>query len=131
MLLSGIQQIQTLAPQGADEDSAMVDQQNRVRDIQKGKKTAAEKQSSESPKAKKHKSMDSSEDHEEPQSESGTSSNSQHLHQYFLFIKDQQQVLKDQLRQTNLVNEDNEYSDEKSAQSQDSEKALSTQISTF
>ena len=87
---SGVQQARTLATQGADEDSATVDPQNRVSDRsrspqdqehlrrhcpqkQKGKKTAAEKQPSTPPKAKKHKSMDSDEDDEEPQNESGTS----------------------------------------------------------
>ena len=79
---------------GADEDSATVDPQNRVSDhsrshqeregprrqgpqTQKGKKTVTEKQPSESPKAKKHKSIDSDEDDKEPQSEPGTSSNTQ------------------------------------------------------
>ena len=44
---------------------------------QKGKKTFTEKQPSTPPKAKKHKSMDSDEDDEEPQNEPGLSSNSQ------------------------------------------------------
>ena len=44
---------------------------------QRGKKTDAEIQSSESPKAKKHKSTDSDEDNEEPRNQPGTSSNTQ------------------------------------------------------
>ena len=91
---SGVQQNQTLATEGSDEDSATVDPQNRESDRsrspqeqegsrrqgpqkQKGKKTVAKKQPSELPKAKKHKSMDSDEDDEEPQNEPGTSSNYQ------------------------------------------------------
>ena len=91
---SGGQQTQTLATQGADEDSATVDPQNRMSDRsrspeeqedsqrqgpqkQKGKKTVAKKQASELPKAKKHKFMDSDEDDVEPQNKPGTSSNSQ------------------------------------------------------
>ena len=80
--------------QDVDEDSATVDPQNRVSDRsmspqeqegsrrqdpqqQNGKKTVAEKQPGDPPKAKKHKSIDSDEDDEEPQNEPGTSSNSQ------------------------------------------------------
>ena len=44
--------------------------------VQKGKKTVAEQQPSELPKAKTHKFMDSDEDDEEPQNETGISSNS-------------------------------------------------------
>ena len=78
--------------QNADEDSAPVDPQNRVHDRsrspqeqeesrrqdpqqQKGKKTVADKRPSEPPKAKKHTSIDSDEDEEEPRNEPGTSSN--------------------------------------------------------
>ena len=116
---SGTQQIQTLETQGADEDSATVDRQNRVSDRskspqkqedsrrqgpqkQKRKKPVAEKQPSESPKAKKRKSMDSDEDHEEPQASLEHLQTLNLLYQYFLFIKDQQQVLKDQLPRTTL-----------------------------
>ena len=91
---SGVQQTQTVATQGADEDSATVDPPNRVSDRsrspqdqedsrrqgpkpQKGKKTVAGKQPSTPPKAKKHKSMESDEDGEEHRNELGTSSNSQ------------------------------------------------------
>ena len=91
---SGAQQTQTLASQGSDEDSAIVDPHIRVSDhlrspqeqegsrrqgpqIQRGKKTVAEEQPSELPKTKKHKSMDSDEDDEEPRNEPGTSSTSQ------------------------------------------------------
>ena len=56
---SGVQQIQTLATQGADEDSATVDPQRGHH------------------KDKHNKSMDSDEDDEESQDESGTFSNSQ------------------------------------------------------
>ena len=53
------------------------DSQRQGPQTQKGKKTAAEKQPSTPPKAKKHKSKDLDEDDEEPQNEPGTSSNSQ------------------------------------------------------
>ena len=109
---SGVQQTQTLATQGEDEDSATVDPQKRVSDRsrspqdqedsrrqgpqpQKGKKTVAEKQPSTPPKAKKHKSMDADEDDQEPQNEPGTSFNCS-TYQFDLFIKDQQPVRKDQ-----------------------------------
>ena len=99
--------------QNVDEDSATVDPKSRVRDRsvspqeqegsrrqdpqQKGKKTFADKQPSEPPKAKKHRSIDSDEHEEEPQ------------HKYFLVI----QVMK-------TVN----TAMKKSAQSRDSENAL-------
>ena len=90
----GIQQTQTLATQGSDEDSALVDPHNRVSDrsrspqeregsrrqgpqTQKGKKTITENQPSDLPSAKKHKSMDADEDDQEPQNEPGTSSTAQ------------------------------------------------------
>ena len=107
-------------------DSATVDPQNRVSDRsrspqeqeasrgqdpqqQKGKKTVAEEQPSDLPSAKKHKSIDSDEDEEEPRNEPGTSSNTQTT----------VPVLP-----CNSGDEDSEYSDEYSAQSRDSEKAL-------
>ena len=85
----------------ADESSATVDPQNSVSNRsrspleqegsrrqghqkQKGKKTVAEEQPSEPPKAKKQKPIDSDEDDEEPQKEPGTSSNSQPTVQHFL-----------------------------------------------
>ena len=77
---------------------------------QEGKKTVAEEQPSDPPKAKKHKSVDSDEDDEEPQNEHGTSSNSQ---------------LAAPVLPKNLGDEDSEYSDEHSAQSRDSEWTLS------
>ena len=70
------------------------------------KKTAAEE---EPPKAQKHKSIDSDEDDEEPRNESGTSSNTQPSVPLLPY---------------NYGNEDSEYSDEKSAQSRDSERTL-------
>ena len=76
---------------------------------QKGKKTVAEKQPSEPPKAKKHKSIDPDEDDEEPQKEPGTSSNSQPAVSALPF---------------NSADEDSEYSDEHSAQSRDSERTF-------
>ena len=80
--------------QDSDEISATVDPQNRVSDRsrspqeqqgsrrqrplkQKIKKNVAEKQASEPPLAKKHKSIDSDEDDEETGNEPGTCSNSQ------------------------------------------------------
>ena len=112
--------------QNADEDSATVDPQNRVSDRsrsqqeqedsrrqvpqkQNGKKTAAAKQPSEPPKAKKHKSVDSDEDDEEPQNEPGTSSTSQPTVPVLPY---------------HAGDGDSEYSDEKSAQSRDSERTL-------
>ena len=68
---------------------------------QKGKKTLAEKQPSELPKAKKRKPLDSDEDDEEPQNDPGTSSNSRPV-VHCLFLKDQLQVHKKQLPVTAL-----------------------------
>ena len=115
-----------LSSQDVDEDSATVDPQNRVSDRsrspqereesrrqgpqkQKGKKTAAEEQPSDPPKATKHKPIDSGEDDEEPQNEHGTSSNSQPAVPALPH---------------NSGGEDSEYSDECSAQSQNSERTL-------
>ena len=56
---------------------------------QKGRNIVAEKQPSELPKAKKHNSLDSDEDDEEPQNELGTSSNSQPIAPVFLICMDQ------------------------------------------
>ena len=82
-------------PPHADEESATVEPQSRVSDHsrspqrkeslqeqspqkQKRKKTMAEvKKLSDLPKAKKHKPMDSDENDEEPQNETGTSTNTQ------------------------------------------------------
>ena len=94
-----------------DESSATVDPQNRVSDRsrspqeqegsrrhdpspqrhdpsqERGKKTVAEKQPNEPPKAKKHTSIESDEDDEEPRNEPGTSSNTQPtVQRYFLVI---------------------------------------------
>ena len=131
---SGVQQTQTLATQGADEDSATVDPQNRVSDRsgslqeqeysqrqgpqkQKRKKTVAEKQPSELPEAKKHKSMDSDEDDEEIQNELGTSSNSQPT---VPVLPDSQGPVASAIS----GDEDRKYSDECSAQSQDSGRTV-------
>ena len=80
---------------------------------QKGKKTVAEKQPSELPKAKKHKSMDSDEDDEEAQNEPGTYSNSQPTVPVLPYS---------QRPAASAISgdEDSEYSDEYGAQSQDS-----------
>ena len=133
---------QTQATQSEDEDSATKDPQNRVDDgsrspqeqedslrqgpqKHKGKKIIAEmKQPSELPKAKKHKSMYSDEDDEEPQNEPGTSSTSQPtvpvlpVHQGPAASSQGPTVL------DNSADEDSEYSDEYSAQSQDSQRTL-------
>ena len=70
---------------------------------QKGNKIVAEKQPSELPKARKHKSMDSDEDEEKPQNELGNHFKlSNPLYQYSFIIKDKQQVFKDQLSLTTL-----------------------------
>ena len=80
------------SPQGQEEGSRRQGPQTLER-----KNNTAEKQPSELPRAKKHKSMDSDEHDEEPQNEPGTSSNSQpFLYQYDIIIKDQEQVRKDQ-----------------------------------
>ena len=138
---SRVQQTQTLATQGSDEDSATVDPQNRVSDRsrssqeqgdsrrqgpqkQKGKKTAAENQPSESLKVTKHKFMDSDEYDEETQNEPGTSSTSQPtepvlpLHQGPAASSQGPTVL------DNSADEESEYSDEYSAQSLVSERTL-------
>ena len=110
----------------ANENSATVDPQNRVRNRsmspqeredsrrqdpqqQRGKKTVAEQQPSELPSAKKQKSIDSDEDDEEPQKEPGTTSNSEPAAPALPY---------------NSGDEDSEYSDESSAQSQNSERTL-------
>ena len=51
--------------------------EDRNHNNKKGKKTVAEEQPSEPPKAKTHKSVDSDEDDDEPQNEPGTFSNTQ------------------------------------------------------
>ena len=51
--------------------------EDRIHNNKNGKKTVADKEPSDPPKAKKHKSIDSDEDGEEPQNEPGTSSNTQ------------------------------------------------------
>ena len=111
--------------QDVDEDSATVDPQNRVSDRsrspqeregsrrqdpqqQKGKTTVAEKEPSDPPKAKKHKSVDSDKDDEEPRNEPGSSSNSQLV----------------PVLPFNSGDEDSKYSDQYSAQSRDSERTL-------
>ena len=117
---SRVQQTQTLATQGTDEDSATLDPQNCVSNRsrppqdqedsrrhgpqkQKGKRTVAEKQPSKLPKAKKHKSINSDEDAEEPQNEPGKPLEPLNLlYQYFLIIKDKQKTLKQQLSLTTL-----------------------------
>ena len=74
--------LQNQAIQSEDENSATVGPKNRVSDRSKSPQTlkgnnTAEKQPSTTPKAKKYKSMYSDEGDEEPQNETGTSSNSQ------------------------------------------------------
>ena len=66
-------------------------------------KTVAEKQPSELPKAKKHKSMGSDEDDEEPQTSLEPLETLSLRYQYYLFIKDHQPVRKDQLPMQFLV----------------------------
>ena len=130
---SRVQQTQTLATQGSDEDSATVDPQNGVSgrsrspqeqessrrqdpspqrhdpSQQRGKKTVAEKQPNEPPKAKKHKSTESDEDDEEPRNEPGTSSNTQPTVPMLRY---------------NSGDEDSEHSSEYSARSQDSGRTV-------
>ena len=76
---------------------------------QRGKKTVAEKQPNEPPKAKKHKSTESDEDDEEPRNESGTSSNTQPTVPILRY---------------NSGDEDSEHSSENSARSQDSGRTV-------
>ena len=132
---------QNRATQGEDEDSATVDPQNNVIDHSrspqdqedsrrqgpqkhKEKKTIAEKQPSTSPKAKKHKPMDSDEDDEEPLNEPGTSSHSQltvpvlPLHQGPAASSPGPAAI------AISGDEDSEYSDEYSAESQDSGRTV-------
>ena len=84
-------------------------QQRQDSSQQRGKKTVAGKQSSESPKAKNHKSTDSDEDDEEPQHEPGTSSNTQPIGPVLPY---------------NSGDEDSEHRDEYSAQRRDSERTI-------
>ena len=121
------------SPHDPDESSATVDPQNRVSDRwrshqeredsrrsgpqqqrhdssqQRGKKTVAERQSSESPKVKKHNSTDSEKDDEEPQKEPRTSSNTQPI---------------GPILPSYSGDGDSEYSEEYSAQSQDSGRTV-------
>ena len=130
------QQTQTLTTQGADEDSATVDPQNSVSDRsrspqdqedsrrqgpqkQKERKIVEEKQPSTPPKAKKHKSMDSDED-DEPQNEPGTSSNSQPSVPVLPLHQGPAASSQGPAASAISGDEDSEYSDEYSAQSQDS-----------
>ena len=138
---SGAQQTQTLATQGSDEDSATVDPQNRVSDrsrspqeqessrrhgpqIQKGKKTVAEKQPCELPKAKKHKSMESDEDDEGAQNEPGTSSTSQPTEPVLPYHQGPAASTQGPTVLDNSADEDSECYDEFSAQSQDSQRTV-------
>ena len=90
----------------------------------KEKKTIADKQPSASPKAKKHKPLDSDEDDEEPLNEPGTSSHSQltvpvlPLHQ--------EPAARSQGPAAIAISgdEDSEYSDEYSTQNQDSGRTV-------
>ena len=84
---------------------------------QKGKNVVAEKQPSELPKAKKHKSLDSDEDDEEPQNEPGTSSNSQPTVPVLPYSHGP-------AASSISGDEDSEYSDEYSAQRQDSGRTV-------
>ena len=97
----------------------------------KGKKNIAEKQPSDLPKAKKHKSMDSDEDDEEPQNETRASSNSQPivpvlpLHQGAA-AGSQRPAASSQgpAARANSGDEDSEFCDEYSAQSRDSGRTV-------
>ena len=132
---SGIQQNQ--ATQSEYEDSATVDPQSRVTDHsrssqdqedlrrqgpqkQKGKKNTAEKQPSTPQKAKKYEPMDSDEDDEEPQNEPGTSSNSQNTVPVLPLQQGPAASSQGPTASAISGDEDSEYSDEYSAQSQDS-----------
>ena len=86
----------------------------------KGKKTGAEKQPSTPPKAKKHKSKDLDEDDEEPQNELGTSSNSQPFGVVLPLHQGPAASSQGPAASAISDDEDSEYSDEYSAQSQDS-----------
>ena len=110
---SGVQQTQTLATQDADEDSATVDPQNRVSDhsrspqgqedsrrqgpqTQKGKNINAEKQPRTPPKVKKHKSWIQMRAMKNLTTSLEPFQTLNLLYQYYLFIKNQQPVRKDQ-----------------------------------
>ena len=94
-------------------------------------KTVAEKQPSELPKAKKHKPMDSDEDDEELQMSLELLQTLNPLYQYFLFFKDQQQVLKDQLPVTTLRMKTVSTATNKVHEVRTPNEHCSTQISTF
>ena len=130
---SRVQQTQTLATQGSDDDAATVDPQDRVSDrsrspqeqessqrqgpqIHKRKQIAAEKQPSGVTKAKKHKFMDSDEDDEEPQNEPGTSSTFQPTEPLLLYHQGPAACIQGPAAPDNSLDEDSEYSDECSAQ---------------
>ena len=136
---SGVQQNQ--ATQSEDEDSASTGLHNRVSDrsrspqeqedsrrqdpqTQSGKKTVAEKQPSTPPKAKKHKSKDLDEDDEEPQNEPGTSSKSQPTVPVLSLHQGPTASSQGPASSAISGDEDSEYSDEYSAQSQDSGRTV-------
>ena len=93
------------------------DSRRHGRQKPKEKNVVAEKQPSEKPKAKKHKSLDSDEDDEEPQNEPGTSSNSQPTAPVLLYSQGP-------AASSFSGDEDSEYSDEYSAQSQDRRRTV-------
>ena len=84
---------------------------------QKRKNIVAEKQPRELPKAKEHKSLDSDEDDEEPQNEPGTSSNSQPTATVLPYSHGP-------AASAISGDEDDEYSDAYSAQSQNSGRTV-------
>ena len=90
----------------------------------KGKKNTAENQPSTPQKAKKYKLMDSDEDDEKPQNEPGTSSESQTTVPVLPLQQGPAARSQGPAASANSGDEDGEYSDENSAQSQDSGRTV-------
>ena len=82
------------------------------------------KQPSDLPKARKHKSMYSDEDDEEPHNETRTSSNSQPIAPVLLLHQGAAASSQGPAAFDNSADEDSEYSDEYSARSQDSRRTV-------
>ena len=134
-------QIHPLATQGTDEDSATVEPQSHVGDRstspprkerpqkqgpqnQKGKKTLAEKQPSELPKAKKQSPWIQTKTMKNLKNEPGTSSNSRPNVPVLSLPQGPAASSQGAAASNNVEDEHSEYSDGKSARSQDSERTL-------
>ena len=133
----GEPQIQPLASQDTDEESESVEPQSRISNRstllhntenpqnQLGKKTKAEVgKPSDLPIAKKHKSVDSDEDDEQPQNEPGTSSTSQPFVPVLPWSQGPAASSQGPAASAKSDDENSECSDECSSRSQDSGRTV-------